>query len=371
MKTRKVVRRLIAAVAVFAFLSGYGLNVNAEEKKTYGKVTYLKTYDPTPESITKDPKYMTVEEITAKAAEGAEKGVYGSGKPIKLAFSQVVMNHPVRINMVKTFKANCKKYKNVTGIVTEGTGDVNTEIANIESLIQRKPDVLIVSSLSGTAVYPGYEQINKAGIPLIINNSGVPDDAATNVDYTAFISPDDWNNGRLLAQYLAEALGGKGNIIIIGGVAESSNHQVRLGGFMEVIKEYPDIKIVGEQSGAWIRMPAMKAAADLLQANPDVKGIYAMNDEMAMGVLQALRNAGREDEVVMVSVDGQEDLLREIKKGSAAKASVFWESDMTTVVDAALAVADGAKIDKHIYLKRPLITKDNVDEWLDKKPQKK
>jgi ABC-type sugar transport system substrate-binding protein len=173
-----------------------------------------------------------------------------------------------------------------------------------------------------------------------------------------------------LAKYLAEKLGGKGNILIIGGVVESSNHQVRLGGFMEVIKEYPDIKIVGEQSGAWIRMPAMKAAADLLQANPDVKGIYAMNDEMGMGVLQALRNAGREDEVVMVSVDGQEDLLREIKKGSAAEASVFWESDMTTVVDAALAVADGAKIDKHIYLKRPLITKENVDEWLSKKPEK-
>lgn len=89
-----------------------------------------------------------------------------------------------------------------------------------------------------------------------------------------------------------------------------------------------------------------------------------MNDEMGMGVLAALRAAGREDEVIMVSVDGQEDLLQELQAGSAAEASVFWESDMTTVVDAALAVAQGAVVDPHIWYQEPLITRDNVSEWL-------
>jgi ribose transport system substrate-binding protein len=252
----------------------------------------------------------------------------------------------------------------VTCFVTEGTGDVGVEIANIESLIQREPDVLIVSSLSGTAVYPAYEAVNEAGIPLIINNSGIPDDDADYISYTSFISPDDWHNGRILGEYLAEALGGAGNIIVVEGVVESSNYEFRLGGFMEAISQYPDIHIVGQQSGAWIRMPAMRATVDLLQANPDIDGIYAMNDEMGMGVLAALRAAGREDEVVMVSVDGQEDLLLELQAGSAAEASVFWESDMTTVVDAALAVAQGAVVDPHIWYQEPLITQANVAEWL-------
>ena len=168
----------------------------------------------------------------------------------------------------------------------------------------------------------------------------------------------------ILGEYLAEALDGAGNIIVVEGVVESSNYEFRLGGFLEALEQYPDIKIVGQQAGAWIRMPAMQAAVDLLQANPEIDGIYAMNDEMGMGVLAALRAAGREEEVVMVSVDGQADLVCEIQKGSAAKASVFWESDMTSVVDAALAVAEGAVIDPHIWYQPPLITQANATEWL-------
>ena len=328
-------------------------------------LSFKSAYDPTPAAVLKDPSYMSLDAFMAKFNAGVKAGVYGSGKPIKLAFSQVVMNHPVRINMVKTFKSNCAKFSNVTCFVTEGTGEVGVELANIESLIQRKPDVLVVSSLSGTAVYPGYEAVIKAGIPLMMNNSGIPDDTAK-IPYTSFMSPDDWENGKLLGQYMADQLHGKGNIIIIEGVAESSNYEFRLGGFMEVIKKYPDIKIVGQQSGAWIRMPAMAAAVDLIQANPQIDGIYAMNDEMGMGVLAALKNAGREDKVVMVSVDGQEDLVKEILKGSPAKASVYWDSDMDRVVAGALAVADGAKIDQHIWYHEKLITQENAQAHLDR-----
>lgn len=328
-------------------------------------LTFKEAYEPTPDSILNDPNYMSLDDIMAKFQAGETAGAYGNGEPITLGFSQVVMNHPVRINMVETFKSNCAKFSNVTCYVTEGTGEVGVELANIESLIQRQPDVIVISSLSGTAVYPGYEAVIDAGIPLIMNNSGIPDDSA-DIPYTSFMSPDDWENGRLLGQYMADQLGGQGDIIVVEGVAESSNYEFRLGGFMEVINQYPDIHIVGQQSGAWIRMPAMTAAVDLLQANPEIDGIYAMNDEMGMGVLAALRSAGREDGVVMVSVDGQEDLVQEIANGSAAKASVYWDSDMDRVVAAALAVSEGAKIDQHIWYREPLITQENAQAHLDR-----
>lgn len=357
------ISKAAALLSVTAALLAFGPRAKADEAS---KLTYKNIYAPVPAKLKSDPHYMSKADIDAKAAAGEKAGVYGKGQPITLAFSQCVMNHPVRIQMVNTVKSECKKYSNCKVIVTEGNGDFNIEIANIESLIERHPKVMIVSSLSGTAIYPGYEEINKAGIPLVINNSGVPDDNATQLKYTSFITPDDWNNGRILGQYLADQLGGKGKIIIIDGVVESSNRQMRLGGFLEVIKKYPDIKIVGQQPGDWIRQPAMKAAADLLQANPQIDGIYAMNDEMAMGVLAALRAAGREKQIkVMVSVDGQEDLLQEIKKGSVAKmASVYWESRMKDTVNVALAVADGAVVDPNIFIVKPLITRDNVDQWI-------
>ena len=87
---------------------------------------------------------------------------------------------------------------------------------------------------------------------------------------------------------------------------------------------------------------------------------------MAMGVLAALRSAGRENGVVMVSVDGQKDLLKEILAGSSAEATVFWDSDMTAVVDAALAIAEGAVIDPQIWYRETLITQANAQEALDK-----
>ena len=350
--------------AMLPLISLIGMGLFAHTVSAEG-LSFKSAYDATPDAVLKNPKYMNLDAIMAKFNAGVAKGVYGSGEPITLAFSQVVMNHPVRINMVETFKSNCKKFSNVTCIVTEGTGEVGVELANIESLIQRKPDVMIISSLSGTAVYPGYEAVIAAGIPLLMNNSGIPDDKA-NIPYTSFMSPDDWENGKLLGQYMADKLGGKGNVIVIEGVAESSNYEFRLGGFMEALKKYPDIKIVGKQSGAWIRMPAMTAAVDLLQANPKIDGIYAMNDEMGMGVLAALRSAGREKDVVMVSVDGQKDLVQEILKGSAAKASIYWDSDMDRVVAAALAVKEGAVIDQHIWYHEKLITQENAKAFLDR-----
>ena len=350
--------------AMLPLVSLIGMGIFGHAAAAQG-LTFATAYDPTPDAVLNDPNYMNLDAIMAKFNEGVAAGVYGNGEPITLAFSQVVMNHPVRINMVETFKSNCEKFSNVTCYVTEGTGEVGVELANIESLVQRQPDALIISSLSGTAVYPGYEAVIAAGIPLLMNNSGIPDDTA-NIPYTSFMSPDDWENGQLLGQYMADQLGGKGNILVIEGVAESSNYEFRLGGFMEVINKYPDIQIVGQQSGAWIRMPAMTAAVDLLQANPDVQGIYAMNDEMGMGVLAALRSAGREEGIVMVSVDGQEDLVQEILAGSAAKASVYWDSDMDRVVAAALAVTEGAVVDQHIWYHEQLITQDNAQAFLDR-----
>lgn len=358
MTTTFTAKHVAQRLGYAAVIAAIGVAANAQG------VTFMSAYDPTPQEILDDPNFLSFAEFTARARAGEEAGVYGNGEPITLAFSQVVMNHPVRINMVETFLANCDLYSNVTCIHTEGTGDVGVEIANIESLIQRQPDVLIASSLSGTAVYPAYEAVNAAGIPLIINNSGIPDDDATHIEYTSFISPDDWYNGGILAEYLVEALGGEGDIVVIQGVVESSNYEFRWGGFEEVISQHPGINVVGMQAGAWIRMPAMQATVDLLQANPEIDGIYAMNDEMGMGVLAALRAAGREDEVVMVSVDGQTDLVCEILAGSAAEASVFWESDMTSVVDAALAVAEGYVIEPHIWYQPPLITQANAAEWV-------
>ena len=157
-------------------------------------------------------------ESSSPSANDGEKTTY------KIGFSQCVMNHPFRIAMVDSVKEAAKAYDDIKLIVVEGDGDVQTEITNIESLIQQGCDAIIVSSLSGTSIYPAYKEVHDAGIPLVIAASGCAqeDEDAYNY-YDTFVSTDEVEMGRAAADYANELLNGEGKIVMIRGVVESTN----------------------------------------------------------------------------------------------------------------------------------------------------
>lgn len=279
-----------------------------------------------------------------------------------IGFSQAVMNHPFRIAMVDSFEAAAKQYDNLDIIVTDGEGDVNKEIANIESMITRGADAIIVSSLSGNAIYPAYEQVAEAGIPLIIAASGVPEDDS--IPYTSFVATDEVVMGETAAKYVADLIDETGNIVILRGVVESTNSALRDKGFMPEIEKYENINIVANQSAEWLRLTAMQVMTNILQANDDIDVVYSENDEMALGAMEAINDAGRSEEMVIVSMDGQPDAMEEIKKGGMFKMTIFNESDTAVALETAIAAANGEKVEKRIYLDAPVIDINNVDEYL-------
>ena len=298
-------------------------------------------------------------ESSSPSANDGEKTTY------KIGFSQCVMNHPFRIAMVDSVKEAAKAYDDIELIVVEGDGDVQTEITNIESLIQQGCDAIIVSSLSGTSIYPAYKEVHDAGIPLVIAASGCAqeDEDAYNY-YDTFVSTDEVEMGRAAADYANELLNGEGKIVMIRGVVESTNSMNRYVGWNEQVVNYPGLEVIVEQAANWLRLDANQVMTNILQANPEIDLVYCENDEMAMGCLEAIQDAGREDEIMIISMDGQEDAAQEVQKGGPFKLTVTNCRDPTEALAAAYKLAQGESVDKRIVLPYEMVTSENVDTYL-------
>ncbi|CAI6087339.1 substrate-binding domain-containing protein [Cohnella sp. JJ-181] len=281
---------------------------------------------------------------------------------IKIGFSQAVMNHPFRIAMVESAKKSAAEL-GIELIVTDGQGDVNKEISNIESLIARKVDAIVVSSLSGKAIYPAYKQVAEAKIPLIIAASGVPDDE--NIPYVSYVATDEVQMGQQAAQYIAKMLNNKGNIVVIDGVPESTNSELRRQGFMPEIEKFADIKVVAHQSGDWLRLPAMQVMTNILQANDKIDVVLAQNDEMGFGAMEAIKKAGREKEIKVIGMDAQKEALELIKNGDNYVMSVKNEWSSDTALKLAVDAVRGKPIEKRVVLEAPVIDKTNIDQYYD------
>jgi len=325
----------------------------------------------------------TVDESTPEAAPAATSAAEPAATPesapasdapaakdddtLIIGFSQCVMNHPFRIAMVETFKTATAVRPYVIPIVVEGDGDVQTEITNIESLIQQGADAIIVSSLAGASIYPAYRLVYEAGIPLIIAASGnaQPDEDAYNW-YQTFVAFDEIEMGMAAADYADMFLNGEGNIVMIRGVVESTNSANRYVGWNKQIVNYPGLNVIVEQAANWLRYDAIQVMTNILQANPNIDLVYAENDEMALGALQAIRDAGREDEIVIISMDGQQDAVEEILTGGAFKLTITANPDTTTAVDAAVTLARGGTVERRIIVPYEIVTPENAQEFYDR-----
>jgi ABC-type sugar transport system substrate-binding protein len=288
------------------------------------------------------------------------------GRPdgrLTIGFSQVVMNHPFRIANVESMK-DAARDLGVALAVTDAEGDVDREIANIELLIDRGVDAIIVSSLSGEAIHPAYRKVADAGIPLIIFASGQPESDDT--PYTSYVGTDEVAMGGRAADYIGERLGGEGSLVVINGVVTSTNSKLRRQGFMSQLeRSWPNLTVLAERSADWLRRPAQQVMTELLRAHPRIEAVFAENDEMALGAVDALRKAHRTRDTLVVGLDGQKEALQAIRQGGPFAMTIRNEWDGRPALEMAVAAARGEPIPKRVVLDVPLIDERNVDEHFD------
>ena len=245
----------------------------------------------------------------------------------------------------------------------DARSDVVKQLSQVESFISQKVDAIVVNPVDTAATKKITEAAVKAGIPLVYVNRR-PDDLNLPKGVVT-VASNDLEAGEMQMQYLADKMGGKGDIVILLGDLANNSTTNRTKGVKEVLAKYPDIKVEQEQSGVWLRDKGMTLVNDWLTQGRKFDAVVSNNDEMAIGAAMALSQAGVDKGSVLIAgVDGTPDGLNAIKKGSMA-VSVFQDAkgQADGSIDTAVKMARNEPVEQAVWVPYRLITPQNVDTF--------
>lgn len=242
--------------------------------------------------------------------------------------------------------------------VQDGRQDLGVQNEQIDAFIQQGIDVLLLNAVDSEGIGPAVERATAAGIEVVAVDVAASGAAAT-------VTLDNTQAGELACTTLAEQIGGAGNILLVNGTPISSV-QDRVAGCRSALEAFPDIQIVAEQSGDNGRAEALTITTDMLTANPDVAGIFGINDPTALGATLAAQQAGYTD-LVIVGVDASPEAVAELEKQD----SMFYGSaaqDPNTQGAIALEMAQtlfaGEELEEDtVLVPTEFITRDNLAEY--------
>ena len=290
----------------------------------------------------------------------AQENPFGS-PPWTIGFSQDSMDHPWRAYMVTSAEAQSKKYPDLIKefIFTDAGGSNEKQIADVEDLIARGVDLIIMSPREAQALVPAVEAIKKAGIPLVVLDREVVGE-----DYKVFIGGNNLQIGEELGKFTKAQVGESFRYLELKGIPGATPTIQRHEGFTAQIE------------GKATRLDAQPANYDLAPAIPIVEDwltryrgkfqvIYAHNDPMILGAINVLKEAGYQPgDVFLVGVDGQREAFEAIKDGWL-QATAIYATGGALGLDMAVRVLKGQKVPKRIITETPVITKDNVADFYD------
>jgi ribose transport system substrate-binding protein len=296
------------------------------------------------------------------AAGGALPAAPALAQDYTVGFSQATMNHPWRVAMVEGNKKYAQEHlPDVELIVTDGQNNAGKQVTDVETLLGSGIDVLMISPLAAQALTPVIKRAMADGTPVITL------DRKVNTPVTVHIGAENKPIGADAGAFIAEKLGGQGSIVEIQGTAGASATVDRHDGFREAIAKHPGLKVVAEQYADYLREPALRFMEDTLQrfGPGEIKAVYAHNDEMALGAIQALEAAGRLGEVTVVGIDGQETAFQAVKDGKLA-ATFIYPYCAPEGIQYAYKVAKGEEVPSEVILKGQKVDTSNVDQFLGK-----
>jgi ribose transport system substrate-binding protein len=275
---------------------------------------------------------------------------------LKVGLSMNTFNNPFFVAVKEGAEAQAKEEK-IDLVVTDAQNDPGKQLSDVENLLQQNIDILIIDPTDSDAIVEAVKKANDADIPVFtIDRASNGGEVVTHIGFNAIKS------GGIAGNYLVEALGGKGKIVEIQGILGTNVGQERSKGFNDVIKATSGFELVAQQAANFDRGEAMKVMEDILQANPEIDGVYAANDEMALGALAAIEAAGRLDEITLIGCDAIDPSIAAIKAGkmeaTIAEPPFFLGKE---AILTAIKISKGETIEKSVILDSTLVTKDNVE----------
>jgi ribose transport system substrate-binding protein len=260
-----------------------------------------------------------------------------------------------------TFNAYAKEL-GVSVIVLDAQGDAAKQLEQLRSLLLQRVDTVILWPVNGKTVVPMVKQIDDAGIPVVVTNSAI--DPSGTKYIKSFSGPDDYQEASTAASLMGEALGNAGKIVMITGTPGYPVSLLREKGFVDLLKtKFPNIEILDKQPANWNRERAQAVMEDFLTKFGDkIEGVYAENDDMGIGALNAIRAAGKAGKVKIVDAtlfkDGYDAIREGVYYGSVFQSPA---EDARSALRLAIQVAEGQQVPSVVHIDTPAVTKANID----------
>jgi galactofuranose transport system substrate-binding protein len=242
-----------------------------------------------------------------KEGGGAEQFVVG--------FSQMGHDNPWRMAQTQSLRDEAAK-RGYELVVTDAQDQTAKQVADVEDLIARRVDVILLAPREFEGLTPALQAAREANIPVILVDREA--EGTPGQDFVTFLGSNFVEQGRRAAEWLVKETGGQAGIVELTGTPGSSVAADRARGFRDVIAKHPGMKILASQTGEFSRANGQRVLQNIAQSlGKQITAVYAHNDEMALGAIQALKTAGLQPgtEVKVVSIDGQRAALEAIERG--------------------------------------------------------
>lgn len=231
------------------------------------------------------------------------------------------------------------------------------QMSQVEDVIIKKPDAIVFTPVDYKALVPSVEKMNAAGIPVV----NITDHMAGG-KLVSFVGIDDYKVGMTTGEALMKVLGGKGSVVIIEGIKGSLSNQDRVRGFNAALKEFPNVKLLASQPGNFQRLNALQVMENMMQSFPQIDGVLAANDAMAIGAIEALEAANRKS--IVVGINGTKEAVDAVKAGkllASGQADPFMQGCLGTII----AIRNLRKLTApgELFLKPSVIDASNFKEF--------
>lgn len=281
-----------------------------------------------------------------------------------IALVMKTANNPFFINMEKGAREAADKL-GVELIVqaAEREVDVEKQMQIIENLIQRQVDALCITPSGSKEIVPAIVKANKAKIPVLVVDTRVDETTLNEAGgrIATFIGSDNFDGGKIAGEKIVKSLGGRGKVAVLEGIPGHETGDARLSGFQEALKAQPGIEIIASQTANWERAHGYNVFQNILQSHPNIQGLFACNDMMALGALEAIASAGRTGEIIVVGFDAIDDARTAIRKGEMHGSIAQFPSEMGKLaVEKAFDLLNGKTIAEYIPTKIALVSKENL-----------
>ncbi|MGI6332665.1 MAG: substrate-binding domain-containing protein [Zhaonellaceae bacterium] len=360
-------KRIIALLLVLALVTVSGVGCGQTQSETPGEAPEVESANTEgsveqKEELQVNPKVKEAEKVLMSQLEPLPE----LKKDVKIGALVISLTNPFWVGMKEAYEAAAAELGITVEVFAGSTeGDKQAQLDALDAMVVKDYDAIILSPIEPFNLQPGILRANENGIPIINLGPGVDvaslEERGGHLD--GRIAVDFVEQGRKVAEDMLKYMKGSKKVAIIQGIIGAGQSEGRTQGAKEVFEATEGVELVSIQPADWDRNKAYSVAQDLIQAHPDLNGIFACNDVMALAAAEALEAEGKLDEVVIYGVDFTEEAREAIKAGRMS-GSIAYPCSVYAKAALILAakVAEGQKV-QPVYAPLEVVNVDNVHEF--------